>query len=210
MAATTAARTPDRHSPFPAQQIMHDRSPVRRTASPLPPSLPRSPSPAVAAPRAPAEDLAPPTTSVSVPVPDDEDDPSSSGDIIDMETFEQLLELEEDDSYDFSLGMTQEYFQQALTAFADMDAALAAKDLKKLSDLGHFLKGSSAALGIRKVRESCEKMQNYGKLHDGHDRKFTEAEALDRITALLARVKREYAEAETYLKKWYSEHGASL
>lgn len=37
------------------------------------------------------------------------------------------------------------------------------KDLKVLSDLGHFLKGSSATLGFIKVVAVCEKIQRYGK-----------------------------------------------
>jgi len=34
--------------------------------------------------------------------------------------------------------------------------------LKTLSELGHFLKGSSATLGLTKVKDSCEKIQHYG------------------------------------------------
>ena len=41
-----------------------------------------------------------------------------------MDTFGQILELEEDDTYEFSIGMTQAYFSQAETTFKDMDAAL--------------------------------------------------------------------------------------
>jgi hypothetical protein len=35
-------------------------------------------------------------------------------------------------------------------------------DLSQLHSLGHFLKGSSATLGLIKVRDSCEMIQNYG------------------------------------------------
>ncbi|EJD48480.1 histidine-phosphotransfer domain, HPT domain-containing protein [Auricularia subglabra TFB-10046 SS5] len=190
MAATTAAGTrssPERRSPYPPSAAGRERTtsppPVARTSSPVVPARAKS---------------------------EDKDSTSSSDVIINMDTFQQLLELEEDDTYEFSIGMTQAYFSQAETTFKDMDKALAAKDLKKLSELGHFLKGSSAALGVQKVQESCEKMQNYGKLHDGHDHKLTESDALDRITTILGRVKTEYSEAEKYLNNWYSEHGASL
>lgn len=37
-----------------------------------------------------------------------------------------------------------------------------AKDLEKLSQLGHFLKGSSATLGFTHVRDECEKIQHWG------------------------------------------------
>lgn len=80
------------------------------------------------------------------------------------------------------------------------------KKLDILSSLGHFLKGSSAALGVSKVQASCEKIQHYGQLHDdltGKD--LTRVEALDRIGKLLVQVKKEYAAAESWLKTWYEE-----
>jgi osomolarity two-component system phosphorelay intermediate protein YPD1 len=100
-----------------------------------------------------------------------------------------------------------------LWALADYHQPLpsTAKQLKKLSDLGHFLKGSSAALGVDKVQSSCEKMQQYGKCREvnGED-KISEEVALRRITKLLGRVKTEFAEAEAYLKQWYKKNGAEL
>ncbi|KAH7097381.1 signal transduction histidine kinase [Auriculariales sp. MPI-PUGE-AT-0066] len=140
------------------------------------------------------------------------DEPPASEDVIDEDTFAQILELEEDDgSYDFSLGMTQAYLTQAKDTFKEMDEALGRKDLKRLSELGHFLKGSSAALGVSKVHHSCEYMQNYGKCKNATGAKaISEDVALARITTLLGRVKTEFDEAEIYLKEWYEEHGASL
>lgn len=79
-----------------------------------------------------------------------------------------------------------------------------AKDLAKLSSLGHFLKGSSAALGVSKVQASCERMQHYGQRRDeeiGID--LTNEEALSKIGPLLTQVKAEYHDAEEWLKAWY-------
>ena len=81
------------------------------------------------------------------------------------------------------------------------------EDLAKLSRLGHFLKGSSAALGVQKVQASCEKIQHYGQLRDeekGED--LTTEEALKKIESLLGTVKSEYGTAESALKAWYLEH----
>ena len=81
------------------------------------------------------------------------------------------------------------------------------KDLKKLSSLGHFLKGSSAALGVSAVQATCEHIQHYGALRDevnGTD--LTDETALDKIEPLLKRVKKEYAVAERWLQNWYKEH----
>ncbi|TFK48654.1 histidine phosphotransferase [Heliocybe sulcata] len=126
-----------------------------------------------------------------------------------METFHQILDLDEDETHDFSRGMAWAYFSQASTTFDDMEGAFKEKDLKKLSSLGHFLKGSSAALGVAKVQASCEKIQHYGQLRDedaGSD--LTEEAALGKIKPLLSKVKVEYAAAEKWLKQWYKENAA--
>ena len=42
-----------------------------------------------------------------------------------METFNQILELDDDDgSYEFSKGMALDYFDQAETTFEEMEAAV--------------------------------------------------------------------------------------
>jgi HPt (histidine-containing phosphotransfer) domain-containing protein len=80
------------------------------------------------------------------------------------------------------------------------------KELLKLSELGHFLKGSSAALGIYRVQAACEKMQHYGELRDEEANKdLTPAVALERIDGLISEVKTEYADAAKWLKKWYRD-----
>lgn len=81
------------------------------------------------------------------------------------------------------------------------------KDLATLSSLGHFLKGSSAALGVSKVQASCEKIQHYGALRDEDNRKDLTSElALGKIQPLLQTVKDEYAAAEKWMKNWYLEN----
>ncbi|KAF5382287.1 hypothetical protein D9757_008497 [Collybiopsis confluens] len=132
---------------------------------------------------------------------------SSSNVIIDMSIFNQILELDEDETHEFSQEMVEEYYSQAAQTFKDMDAALANKDLTKLSDLGHFLKGSSATLGVTHVQSSCEKIQRYGQLRDeekGID--LSDKQALDLIAQLVSQVKVEYAVAEKWMRNWYKEH----
>ncbi|KZV84692.1 histidine-phosphotransfer domain, HPT domain-containing protein [Exidia glandulosa HHB12029] len=206
MATTAGTRDPPRRSsPFADAPALHDRSSLGPSA---PSTTTTTTTTAPVSPPKPAAASSPPPAAEAAA----DELPSDASDvIIDMDTFGQILELEEDDTYDFSIGMTEAYFSQAETTFKDMDKALAANDLKRLSELGHFLKGSSAALGVHKVQESCERMQNYGKLLDDNgEKKLKEDDALSRITKLLARVKVEYTEAEKYLKEWYTQHGASL
>ena len=80
-----------------------------------------------------------------------------------------------------------------------------AGDLPELSSLGHFLKGSSATLGLTKVKDSCEKIQHYGQKKDeaGTADEPDEKKCLERIEETLVAVKEEYAEVEKVLKKFY-------
>ena len=82
----------------------------------------------------------------------------------------------------------------------------ASGDCTKLSSLGHFLKGSSATLGVTKVQDSCESIQHYGDLRDNKTGKvLTPDVALSKISASLKEAKEEYKVAEIWLKKWYSD-----
>ena len=78
-------------------------------------------------------------------------------------------------------------------------------DLTQLSSDGHFLKGSSATLGLTKVKDSCEKIQHYGARKDesGNPSNLSAEECLRRIGAILKDVKEEYKDAERVLKHFY-------
>lgn len=94
------------------------------------------------------------------------------------------------------------------TVPTDLDcASREKKDLEQLSSLGHFLKGSSAALGAARVQQLCENIQYYGQLLDHKSgKKLAEDEALELIGTTLSKVKVEYAAAEKWLKQWYKDH----
>ncbi len=79
-------------------------------------------------------------------------------------------------------------------------------DLPELSALGHFLKGSSATLGLTKVKDSCEKIQHYGLQKDEHGTVDEDDKdlCLKRIKDTLVTVKVEYAEVEAVLKEFYN------
>lgn len=81
-------------------------------------------------------------------------------------------------------------------------------DLAQLSAEGHFLKGSSATLGLNKVKDSCERIQHYGQHKDetGTIEEPDDAKCLGRIKKTLDLVKVEYAEVEKVLRRFYHEH----
>ncbi|KAK3215386.1 hypothetical protein GRF29_19g3107795 [Pseudopithomyces chartarum] len=127
-------------------------------------------------------------------------------DSIDEDTFEQILEMDDDDDREFSKSIVYDFFTQAQSTFEKMDANLEKKDLKTLSELGHFLKGSSATLGLSKVKDSCEKIQNYGLKKDAKgDKDITEEEGLKKLDETIKQAKTEFEEVEKVLKKFYDD-----
>ena len=82
--------------------------------------------------------------------------------------------------------------------------------MAQLSSLGHFLKGSSATLGLTKVKDSCEKIQHFGAHKDesGTVEVPEDAECLNRIKEIIASLKVEYAEVEKSLKHFYHDPSA--
>ncbi|RKP33962.1 signal transduction histidine kinase [Dimargaris cristalligena] len=130
--------------------------------------------------------------------------------IINMPTFEQLLEMDDDeeDSFDFIRSLVDTFHEQAMSTFAEMDENLAAQDLEALSRLGHFLKGSSASVGLRRVPLTCGRIQNYGHLKDDSgEADITRPEALDRIAKAIAQLKVEYNEADLFFRTFFAADG---
>ncbi|KAI9783045.1 MAG: hypothetical protein M1835_003893 [Candelina submexicana] len=130
------------------------------------------------------------------------------GDSIDPTTFEQILEMDDDeDDRDFSRSIVYGFFEQAEGTFKKMESNIAKGDLASLSSLGHFLKGSSATLGLTKVKDSCEKIQHYGAHKDasGTVDEPDDTTCLNRIKHTLADVRIEYMEVEKVLKRFYND-----
>ncbi|KAG6018836.1 hypothetical protein E4U41_003546 [Claviceps citrina] len=135
-----------------------------------------------------------------------EDKASMFGDGIDATTFDQILEMDDPDDNEFSQSIVFGFFSQAEETFTKMDTAIEDKNLDQLSELGHFLKGSSATLGMTKVRDGCEKIQRYGKNEnlDGSDQPDSDL-CLQRIIDALKIVKEDYKDVERKLKKYYNK-----
>ncbi|KAF9396156.1 hypothetical protein BGX21_009656 [Mortierella sp. AD011] len=135
----------------------------------------------------------------------DEYDDDDDSEIIDHATFDQLLEMDDEEDREFSKSLVWNYFEQAELTFDKLDGAMSQLDFPELSQLGHFLKGSSAALGLKKIKASCEKLQLYGNCKDAEGTgTITEDEAKDLIRPLLTQMREEYDEAQLYLKALFS------
>lgn len=84
------------------------------------------------------------------------------------------------------------------------------KDLAQLSALGHFLKGSSATLGLTKVKDSCEKIQHFGAHKDetGNEDLPEDEKCLANCKETIAQAKTEFKEVEVALRKFYRDEGS--
>ena len=100
-------------------------------------------------------------------------------------------------------------FPPDFTPNSDFVSCRESGDLTQLSSDGHFLKGSSATLGLTKIKDSCEKIQHYGARKDesGNLSNLSAEECLRRIGAILKDVKEEYKDAERVLKHFYHSSG---
>ncbi|KAG8673519.1 Phosphorelay intermediate protein [Fusarium poae] len=126
------------------------------------------------------------------------------GDNIDMLTFEQILEMDEPGDNEFSSSIVFGFFEQAEETFDQIKNALEEEDLEELSSLGHFLKGSSATLGLIKIRDGCEAIQRYGKNENLDGSPQTDNEkCLKLIGEYFTTVKEDYETVEKLLRQYY-------
>ncbi|KAK0282454.1 Phosphorelay intermediate protein [Friedmanniomyces endolithicus] len=142
---------------------------------------------------------------------DDSAGPLDLGENIDAATFEQILEMDDDeDEREFSKSIVYDFFTQAEGTFQKMDSNLEKRDLEQLSALGHFLKGSSATLGLTKVKDSCEKIQHFGAHKDasGIEDELDDDVCLKNCKTTIEQAKKEFAEVELALRRFYREEGS--
>ncbi len=75
-----------------------------------------------------------------------------------------------------------------------------------MSSLGHFLKGSSATLGLTLIKNSCEKIQHLGHGKDEKGEKDESKEfCLKAIETEVGKLRKEYVHVDKELKKFYGE-----
>ncbi|KAG0265419.1 hypothetical protein DFQ27_000633 [Actinomortierella ambigua] len=111
--------------------------------------------------------------------------------IVDEDTFDWLLALDEDNDHEFSESLFTSYFKQAEEALEEMRDALENKNLQELSRLGKLLMDTSAFYGAIKVRNACERLYHYGRCNDGTS-SITAEDALLRIPPLLETMREDY------------------
>ncbi|KAF4121651.1 osomolarity two-component system, phosphorelay intermediate protein YPD1 [Geosmithia morbida] len=129
-------------------------------------------------------------------------------DALDIMTFSQIIEMDDADDHEFSVSIIFGFFDQVEETLQDLDKALEERNMDEIYRLGHFLKGSSATIGLIKVRDACEKIQRYGKLEnlDGTPNQDKE-QMLEKIEKTTSILKSEYSRAEKGLRAFYAQFG---
>lgn len=93
--------------------------------------------------------------------------------LIEWSVFSELVAMDEDEE-GFSKSLFQTFVDQVLETFKEIDENLKNKNFDKVSSLGHYLKGSAAALGLEKISSQCERIQNYGRKNNFDNYEFKE------------------------------------
>jgi osomolarity two-component system phosphorelay intermediate protein YPD1 len=83
--------------------------------------------------------------------------------------------------------------------------------LDELSQLGHYLKGSSATLGLNRVKDYCEKIQHLGagKTETGEAAHWKDEVLLKKIGDILPQLKSDCADVEKRLQNFYEHFPSS-
>lgn len=103
--------------------------------------------------------------------------------LIEWLVFSELVAMDEDEE-DFSKGLFRTFVDQFEETFSEFDENVQSQNLEKLSSLGHYLKGSAAALGLTTISEQCERIQNYGhKIDFDSDDKTEEKDILKELNS---------------------------
>lgn len=81
----------------------------------------------------------------------------------------------------------------------------AKKDFDDLSQLGHFLKGSSATLGLTKVKDACEKIQHCKEDLPDEKEESEREKSIEGIKKTLKEVQVDYKEVANILRRFFGE-----
>jgi len=87
---------------------------------------------------------------------------SVPADFLNYEMFEQLLELEKDEP-GFLKEIIDTYVAQAISSLCSLQNYYNLQNSVEISNIGHLLKGASAALGLSTVASTFERIQYLGK-----------------------------------------------
>lgn len=86
--------------------------------------------------------------------------------VIDESAFMQLLEMDDEPDRSFTRSLLDDFFSQVDESLPKFHELINEKRYTDCGKLGHFLKGSSAGVGAKNIRDICEEIQYYAKKGD--------------------------------------------
>ncbi|KAH3672440.1 hypothetical protein WICMUC_004276 [Wickerhamomyces mucosus] len=131
-------------------------------------------------------------------------------DLINWNIFNELLTMDEDED-GFSKSLIQTFIDQAQQTFTNIDEILINKsqltdeELNKISQYGHYLKGSAASLGLIKIQEQCERIQNYGLKKNFDGLLSNDSDFLGGIIEALQNARDEFKNSRKFFSDYYKE-----
>lgn len=125
--------------------------------------------------------------------------------VINWNTLNEIVSMDED-CPEFSKELIIQYLDQASTTFDQIEQELQGNcDLQQLASLGHFLRGSSAALGLQRISWACERIQNLGRKREGgvDGQQMPDEHYAQLITSALQCARTEFDAAKAELSAFY-------
>jgi osomolarity two-component system, phosphorelay intermediate protein YPD1 len=123
-----------------------------------------------------------------------------TGQVINEDIFSQLLEMDDDDTHSFSKEIIDNFFEQLQENIPKFSELMERKDYEEMGRLGHFLKGSSAAVGAEQLRLICEQINHYDHFTNDANRETFLKENIEKLDEAMKETK----------QAMYQRLGASL
>lgn len=119
----------------------------------------------------------------------------SIDDYVNQSTFNQLLEMDDDNSRDFSQSIYTDFKADADFTFSSLDGSLSAGNLDALYKESRYLKSNAFALGLDKLGGSAYFIQHTAKNEDVDGNRLNQSEA-----ALLQKIAKELPVTKDYFR----------
>ncbi|KAL6708078.1 Phosphorelay intermediate protein [Coniothyrium glycines] len=125
--------------------------------------------------------------------------------IIDMRTFSQILEMDDGEVRDFSREIVSDFIHSFTFWNKSIDEAIHNDSLKSLKALGSEFGGSARTLGLVKISDTANKIENLASKKDEFGQKplEDEDEIMRRIVDQVERIKVHHEEAEAMFRRFY-------
>ncbi|KAM0195511.1 hypothetical protein ACHAPI_006367 [Fusarium lateritium] len=123
-------------------------------------------------------------------------------DLFDFGTLDQILEMDDEGSREFTVGVCEGFCDQAEQIIAKLEIAHKRSDLREIGDFADYLRGSAATAGAIKVHDTAQKLKYLALNRDEKDERYmTDEEALPRAEKLIHGFRQQSQETIAILRR---------